>query len=921
MSDEQPLIRHKSPQPVRFPRHRNLGPRLASVSVRGFPDGDKGGVVFSSNGAAVWPVTNIRAFGAMGTGDETSAVQAAEASAAPWIDLAGLTVTTTLGINDITKLYFNGRLLVYKGETTDLVPLYTNFPAYRGDLKPDSTWPPTVDWQDKHIQTNGTSITQQGSGQNETSVMEIAARAVGATCSNLGWAGSYHPFDINGDHFRKGGARALSMTEADRVRLLAIHGPTSIYANDYPGVSPTTTDQLTADVRILEAFLENPPDVWFLDHNHNGRTSPVGARNTSPITITAVTLGATTTFTLSDASSLAVGDGFAVELEGIGALNNAAGMVLSKTGNQITLDLDSSGYSGAFTAGTCYRYDRATQWGAYEWLIHYGRWAAYQAGVTDLGIVLMSAPSSYTGWDTTLEGEEADNADRFDPYIESNAHIVRDVAAAYGVSYYDARAELAIDEDHHLTVMSDGTHPKELPAREAMAWNRAAWMKGGTAPVYLPTKFLERGQTADLTTQREAEYSDFAEGFVTKDYHVGDYSTLASDNFTSGLGAYTLTNTPTIVAAPWNAAESALRCDHDGSSGEVAARSFALLGAGRIGFRFYLTTLSGLVPAGTTKTVTIARIRGSDTVYAVQLIVKEALTTLRLLNYSDNVSSEIVQDTMTLAAATSYDITVSYVKRDGEPGAVIFTVNGVRLSFPMATVDGSLDAPTSLDLGITFSNTTLPITVYYGNLLVETAQVHDYGTRFTGSALTLGGKTLTIVNGKVTAEANGLDTIAKKMDMANATGLPVVLKSGSVAAHTGTTAETVLASATIPGGKMGANGKLRISIIGQHTNDAHNKYWRVRLGGAGGTAFLDVLGQNDDCVHAAVEIQAKNSQALQVGYIASAASSFGIATGSPATASQDMTADKDLVITGELANDSADSMTLQSYTIEFIPGA
>ncbi len=83
-------------------------------------------------------------------------------------------------------------------------------------------------------------------------------------------------------------------------------------------------------------------------------------------------------------------------------------------------------------------------------------------------------------------------------------------------------------------------------------------------------------------------------------------------------------------------------------------------------------------------------------------------------------------------------------------------------------------------------------------------------------------------------------------------------------------------------------------------------------------AILGNLGHECAGFHSIVDIQAANSTSAQVGYLNSTTSSFG--TNNPsATGTKNMTTSQDLVITAQLAN-IADSMTLLSYTIEFIPG-
>jgi len=156
---------------------------------------------------------------------------------------------------------------------------------------------------------------------------------------------------------------------------------------------------------------------------------------------------------------------------------------------------------------------------------------------------------------------------------------------------------------------------------------------------------------------------------------------------------------------------------------------------------------------------------------------------------------------------------------------------------------------------------------------------------------------------------------------AQATALPgvwqVIAHSAVAVPLTGTTAETALATISIPAAAMGANGLLRVTTDWSHTNNANGKSCRVRLGGLAGTAFMAVVettglafsAQKTICNRGAFNSQVTNQAVGATGPFAAGAASAHL------TAAVDMSVAKDLVISGELGN-SGDTLTLEQYTVE-----
>lgn len=151
--------------------------------------------------------------------------------------------------------------------------------------------------------------------------------------------------------------------------------------------------------------------------------------------------------------------------------------------------------------------------------------------------------------------------------------------------------------------------------------------------------------------------------------------------------------------------------------------------------------------------------------------------------------------------------------------------------------------------------------------------------------------------------------------LATAPGYYVLARSaGAAAAHTGTTAETTLATVSVPAGAMGANGRLKITSLWVFTGAGGTRTYRCRLGG---TSFA-ASGQASTVISffSITEIININSEAVQRGTPTGipAGNSAAMTTGTVNTA-----AAQDLVLQMTLA-DAGDSATLLHYLVEILPG-
>lgn len=149
---------------------------------------------------------------------------------------------------------------------------------------------------------------------------------------------------------------------------------------------------------------------------------------------------------------------------------------------------------------------------------------------------------------------------------------------------------------------------------------------------------------------------------------------------------------------------------------------------------------------------------------------------------------------------------------------------------------------------------------------------------------------------------------------------PIVLARLTVGASvTGTTNETTLATVTIPAGVMGTNGSLEIRTSWSHTNSANNKTLRVRLGGIGGTAFLQGVVTTIATSSDIRSISNRNGASSQIGSM-SANSVGGTASSSAAlpTGTVNTAVSQDLVISAQNAS-AAETTTLERAIVLLLP--
>lgn len=131
---------------------------------------------------------------------------------------------------------------------------------------------------------------------------------------------------------------------------------------------------------------------------------------------------------------------------------------------------------------------------------------------------------------------------------------------------------------------------------------------------------------------------------------------------------------------------------------------------------------------------------------------------------------------------------------------------------------------------------------------------------------------------------------------------------------TGTTTETTLATIPIKGGVLGVNGKLRFYILGTVTNNANNKFFRLRHAS---TLLWQVAHTTAVGVTSQILFLNKNSESSQVTSLYNSSILSGSASTGVTPSAIDTSADFSLTVTGQLA-DSTDSISVTAIFAEIM---
>jgi hypothetical protein len=154
-------------------------------------------------------------------------------------------------------------------------------------------------------------------------------------------------------------------------------------------------------------------------------------------------------------------------------------------------------------------------------------------------------------------------------------------------------------------------------------------------------------------------------------------------------------------------------------------------------------------------------------------------------------------------------------------------------------------------------------------------------------------------------------------------GVPYAFAQSGVAVSVGAvTTEAVLATISFAGGEIGASGWVEVWTSWSVNNNANTKNLRVRVGGIGGTAFMDITAASSASALRPTMIIANNSVSSQKSGVSnSQGSGVSVSGGAVSTASVNTAAAWDLVITGQKPTSAADTVTLEGYTVRVCYGA
>jgi hypothetical protein len=686
----------------------------------------------------------IRQTGAKADGSSNDAAKVAliEASGINRIDLTGLTVDT-LATSDgaFTRDYYGGA--IYKRSATQNAPMLVRnrWPIQPNLLSRHWTKTPLLDHAGRRYLVNGTSIPAQGLDLD--SYFTLACDSIGADCRQLGWAGSKNCFDPSGDAFDIATVKCLSMTEDDRLAGIALYGEDSAYSDDFPDIV-NKASRMTADYRIKQQFIDAHNDglditVAVLDHNHNDRGRPAGTLTPDSRAIGSVTLGSSTIFVLVSNGLFAIGDAIGVRIQGIGSLDYHCARVQAVSGNNVSISLDSSAYSGSFVSGTAYKLDRASIFGAWQFTTWYYRWCANVYGSGEIYIILCSSPSEYTGGP-------------LDYGIVSVNELIYQFSQYHSLSFFDLTAAMEIDGLFNTAFLQDTTHPLTTVQRQAIANYWAAWLQGGTPRTVAPDEYLRSGANIDYADQRFAIFSRFEGGFTTASVIAGEYDSetdlLGPDYFAGGtLGTWATAigmTTPTVVVAPWDAGINAALFHCEAGALRSGIQKSVTPGDGRVvEFDFYAPVVSGLLTERTD--ITICDMRSGGAYLSMGLVIDpDQLTLFSQYFEVANIGPlhrPSPRPINVIEAGRKYTLrfeSVAAISAD-LPGSLIIYLDGVKVGGPYKILDFAQTPVAQVRFGILSNNFNIDFDfdLYMSGLRVGELQLYDVSSPFTGNAFGL----------------------------------------------------------------------------------------------------------------------------------------------------------------------------------------
>lgn len=152
-------------------------------------------------------------------------------------------------------------------------------------------------------------------------------------------------------------------------------------------------------------------------------------------------------------------------------------------------------------------------------------------------------------------------------------------------------------------------------------------------------------------------------------------------------------------------------------------------------------------------------------------------------------------------------------------------------------------------------------------------------------------------------------------------GQCLIYSTNASVSVTGTVDQTELGTVTLPGGLVSANGILEISSFWTMTNSANNKIIKIKLGQTsdpvtGGSSFVNrtettILYHQHLCI-----LRCSNSVNAQKAISSTISTGLGSTTASNFTNTYDLSTDKKIFLTGQLAN-TGETITLRGWRLMY----
>jgi hypothetical protein len=418
--------------------------------------------------------------------------------------------------------------------------------------------------------------------------------------------------------------------------------------------------------------------------------------------------------------------------------------VQSKSGNLITVSINSLSMAGTFVSGTATDLDRNTIFGAFDFLISFIRNTAIRnGGLATIPIVLATCYSAFT--------ENLDHNGQ-----RSTGQSLLRYAAARGLPIYDQETDFKVTAFDNRMINPDGVHPTTAETRRMVASHWARWMSGGATPPADPKRFLTRAVYGQVPADgMPFVYSVMDDGFVPSTWGMSPITTnLINELWANTLSSpvvYTLAGaTVPVIDSTTYSPTKTLRC-RAASVGALstATRTTTSTSDGYVlEFDLYLPVVTGLSTSGT-KTVNIAELRTTGGYLVVQLIITPTTASLRVATYTTPGAglafSPIVGG---LAANTKHTIRLEGV-RDANPtngrGRYNFSLDGNRLLRSRPFLDAGQGLVATTVVGIIANTADVPLDVHFG-----WTKVQHRAARSAVSGTANNTNTLTITNGLIT---------------------------------------------------------------------------------------------------------------------------------------------------------------------------